>query len=325
MSYLKECINPFYQNHNFYFVKILFVAAQNKTAFAPFVLDQAEALRSAGVEVELFGIRGSGVWGYLANRKDLIAQIRKFNPDLIHAHYGLSGLLANLQRRIPVITTYHGCDINRKDLRRISIFTIWLSRFNIFVSSRQVEFVKRYLSDFEVIPCGINLLHFITADKMAARKKLGLDTEKRYILFSSDFARPEKNASLAIDACKLIDNAELLELKGYSRHEVVDLMNAVDVGLLTSLREGSPMFVKEMLACRKPVVSTDVGDVSELIENIEGCAVVSFNPKAIAAKLENAFNYPVINVPVDTIKLVDNKLIAKKLIEVYRKVMGERS
>ena len=35
-----------------------------------------------------------------------------FKPDIIHAHYGLSGLLANLQRSIPVVTTYHGSDIN---------------------------------------------------------------------------------------------------------------------------------------------------------------------------------------------------------------------
>jgi glycosyltransferase involved in cell wall biosynthesis len=306
-------------------MKVLFVAANNKSTFAPFVLDQAEALSSAGVEVELFGIRGNGVLGYLANRKDLIARIRKFNPDLVHAHYGLSGLLTNLQRKVPVITTYHGCDINRKDLRRISILTIWLSRFNIFVSNRQVDLVKRYMFEFEVIPCGINLHDFIIKDKMAAREKLGLDPQKKYILFSSDFARPEKNASLAIEACKLIENAELLELKGYSRNEVVELMNAVDVGLLTSLREGSPMFVKEMLACRKPVVSTDVGDVSELIKNIEGCFIVPYDPQVIAARLKDAFNYPVIDVPEDKIKMIDNKLIATRLIDVYRKITREKS
>lgn len=306
------------------YMKVLIVCSFKSTFpgnVAPFVKEQTEALEHSGIEIGWFLIRGS----YINNLNAYFRKLKEFQPDLIHAHYGLSGLLANLQRKIPVITTYHGCDINRKDLRRISIFTIWLSRFNIFVSSRQVEFVKRYLSDFEVIPCGINLQDFIITDKMAARKNLGLDPGKKYILFSSDFARPEKNASLAIDACKLIENTELLELKGYSRKEVVELMNAVDVGLLTSLREGSPMFVKEMLACRKPVVSTNVGDVAELIKNIEGCAVVPYDPKEIAAKLKDAFNYPVIDVPEDRIRLVDNSLIANRLIDVYRKVAGELS
>jgi len=305
-------------------MKVLIVCSY-KSVFpgnvAPFIKEQADALEEFGIEIGWFLIKGS----YLKNFKSFINKIKEFQPHLIHAHYGLSGLLANLQRKVPVITTYHGCDINRKDLRRISIFTIWLSRFNIFVSNRQVDLVKSYLSEFEVIPCGINLHDFLPAEKVIARKKMGLDPIKKYILFSSDFARPEKNATLAIEACKLIENAELLELKAYSRNEVVELMNAVDVGLLTSLREGSPLFVKEMLACRKPVVSTDVGDVSELIENIEGCFIVTYDPQVIAARLKDAFNYPVINVSEDKIKMIDNKLIATRLIDVYCKITGVKS
>ena len=38
-------------------------------------------------------------------------------------------------------------------------------------------------------------------------------------------------------------------------------MNACDVALLTSIHEGSPQFIKEALACNRPIVSTDVGDV----------------------------------------------------------------
>lgn len=306
-------------------MRVLIVAAHNKSTFAPFVLDQAMALTDEGIEIDFFGIKEKGIMGYLKSRRYLIDKIREFQPHLIHAHYGLSGLLANLQRKVPVITTYHGCDINRHDLRWISICTILLSRFNIFVSSRQVELVKRYLSDFEVIPCGINLHDFVPADKMSVRKKLGLDPEKKYILFSSDFARPEKNATLAIDACKLIDNAELLELKDYSRVEVAELMNAVDVGLLTSLREGSPMFVKEMLACRKPVVSTDVGDVSELLKEVEGCFIVPYLPEVIAEKLNESFRYPVVHVNDETLKLIDNKRIVLKLAAIYRQITGIRS
>lgn len=39
---------------------------------------------------------------------------KEFQQDIVHAHFGLSGLFATLQRRIPTIITFHGSDINVK-------------------------------------------------------------------------------------------------------------------------------------------------------------------------------------------------------------------
>jgi teichuronic acid biosynthesis glycosyltransferase TuaC len=55
--------------------------------------------------------------------------------------------------------------------------------------------------------------------------------------------------------------------------------------LLTSLHEGSPNIIKEALACNRPVVSLDVGDVRERIQGIDGCYVALPNPDDLAAKL----------------------------------------
>ena len=118
-------------------MKILVVASNNRNSFAPFVMEQVESLRSIGCVVELFGIVGKGVKGYLSSLPELKQKINEFNPDVIHAHFGLCGLLANLQRIVPVVTTYHGCDINNIKLRPLSLPSLILSKYNIFVSKNQ--------------------------------------------------------------------------------------------------------------------------------------------------------------------------------------------
>ena len=75
-------------------MKILIVASYNKGRFAPFIVEQAEALINMGCEVDYFGLRGKGLCGYLKNLPSLKRRIKEFQPDVIHAHYGLSGLLA---------------------------------------------------------------------------------------------------------------------------------------------------------------------------------------------------------------------------------------
>jgi glycosyltransferase involved in cell wall biosynthesis len=47
--------------------------------------------------------------------------------------------------------------------------------------------------------------------------------------------------------------------------DVMPLISAADVLLLSSKSEGCPTVVLEAMACNRPVVSTDVGDVSEIV------------------------------------------------------------
>ena len=55
--------------------------------------------------------------------------------------------------------------------------------------------------------------------------------------------------------------------------------------LLTSLHEGSPNVIKEALACNVPIVSVDVGDVSERINGVNGSYIAKANPQDLAGKL----------------------------------------
>ena len=70
----------------------------------------------------------------------------------------------------------------------------------------------------------------------------------------------------------------ILTEPGTSYERVVAKLNAADVLLFTSRRgaEGSPTVVKEALAVGLPVVSTDVGDVTEMLLGVDPGGVVAW-------------------------------------------------
>lgn len=75
--------------------------------------------------------------------KIFVKNNKQNNPDLIHAHYGLSGLLANLQRKVPVVTTFHGSDIHDINDLKYSKWAHRLSLDSIFVEKNMRERFKK--------------------------------------------------------------------------------------------------------------------------------------------------------------------------------------
>ena len=303
-------------------MKILVVASYNKNRFAPFILEQAEALKHIGCEVDYFGIVGKGIKGYFNAFGALRNKIKAYRPDIIHAHYGLSGLLANLQRSVPVVTTYHGSDINLPKVLRLSKIAMRLSAWNIFVSQRNVDIAKPK-KNYVLLPCGVNLPNYVEEDICAVKQKLNWNSNKKYILFAGAFDNIVKNAKLAQDSVSLIENAELIELKGYTREQVTALFYAVDSFLMTSFTEGSPQVVKEAMACGCPIVCVDVGDVAERIEGLDGCYIAERNPQDIANKLNKVLSLSSRTKGRERIIELGltNDLVAKKLVEIYEDVL----
>ena len=271
-------------------MKVLIVARIKNGRYAPFITEQVSALESLGVECRYFGVSGRGVRGYLKQLPELRKLIRDYRPDIVHAHYGLCGVLANLQRRVPVVTTYHGSDINDARVFRFSRWAIRKSRFNIFVSQQNVN-IARPEKDYALIPCGINLADYPLVDRPEARKTLRMDPAKKYVLFSGAFDNSVKNAPLAKAAMTLVPGAELMELRGYSRPQVAMLMQAADALLLTSFMEGSPQVIKEAMACGCPVVSVDVGDVRDRVHGLAGCFVMDRTAESLAKGLQEALAF----------------------------------
>lgn len=306
-------------------MKILIVCSKNSGKIAPFILEQGESLLRLGVEVDYYPIVGKGLMGYWKSRKSFLQKIKTFQPDIIHAHYGLSGLLANTQRNIPVVTTYHGSDINTSVVYILSRLNMVLSSHSIFVSNENR--LKSGLSkNFTLLPCGVDIKTFVPGLREESRKLLGLEKDQKLVLFSSAFDIAVKNSGLALSAIALLPDVRLIELKNYSRSQVALLMNAVDVALMTSFTEGSPQFIKEAMACNCPVVSVPVGDVPMVMEGVEGCFIADYDAVAIAEKLKLAFNLGKrIEGRTRILELGwSTEKVAEKLLSVYGDILGTK-
>lgn len=303
-------------------MRVLFVARCKNTHYAPFIAEQVAALERAGVECRFFPVREKGVGGYLGQFPEFKKVIREYAPDIVHAHYGLCGLFANLQRRVPVVVTYHGSDINDRRIRPLSRLSMSLSRFNVFVSQKNVEYA-RLKRNYALIPCGVDLDDYPLMEKEKARRIMGLKEDGLYCLFAGAFGNPVKNAPLAQAAVSAIEGLQLLELKGYSRQQVATLMQAVDVFLMTSFSEGSPQVIKEAMACGCPIVSVDVGDVKEQISGLDGCFVSEKNVESLSQCLSQALSFHGRTQGRCFIeeRQLTNDRIAEQIIDVYHRVI----
>lgn len=303
-------------------LKVLIVCSVNSGLVAPFIKEQVEQLKVLGVETEYFYIKKKGIIGYLSELKKILKKAHTFQADIIHAHYGLSGLLANLQFTIPVVTTYHGSDINNSRVFPFSLLSSILSSHNIFVSEKNLK-KTRARSKSTLLPCGINIDLFQQKDRVLTRLELNLEIHVKYVLFAGAFDNKVKNGSLAQAAIELLPNVKLIELKGYSREMVSLLMNAVDAVLMTSFTEGSPQFIKEAMACNCPIVSVPVGDVPEMITDLNGCYLAAYDAIDIACKIQLVLNDGIRSEGRrKIIKLgLDAETVAQKVLQVYTSVM----
>jgi len=300
-------------------MKVLIVC-RKKLGASPFITEQVDAIKNKGVEVRYFYIRGNGVRAYINSYRLLKKEIAIFKPDVIHAHYGLSGFFANWQRAVPVVTTYHGGDINYDKARFFSKLAARLSKYNIYVSQK-LALKAGAKKKFMIQPCGINLNVFYPVDKILAREKQNLKPGQTYVLFSGSFTNRIKNAKLAKEAVeKTRKDIQLVELKGYNRDEVSLLLNACDVAFLTSFMEGSPQFIKEAMACNCPIVSTNVGSVEEIIDHTGGCYLTSFDSDDVSEKLKQAIAFGKRTNGHQKISHFDNDIIAERIIGVYESI-----
>ncbi|MBP3586448.1 MAG: glycosyltransferase [Paludibacteraceae bacterium] len=311
-------------------IKVLIVASDKGGKFAPFIEEQITALEEYGVVIVRYPVTRKGIVGYLQEVPSLRRMIKREKPDVVHAHFGLSGLLANLQRMVPVVTTYHGSDINNPSTLRFSKMAMWLSKHNIFVSKRNIN-IAQPKKNYSLLPCGVNLTLLQVSNQLTERVISILKEGKINVLFAGAFDNVVKDPQLAQQVIEIlshdVEQVNLIELKGYMREEVVMLMHSCNVLLMTSKTEGSPQVIKEAMACGCPIVSVDVGDVAERIEGVDGCFVVkSREPVAIADALKKAVVFEGRTNGCERIIAMglSNEQVVRQLLTIYQSLNKKR-
>ena len=173
-------------------MKILFVFSERR-GIMPQVRAQALALYLFDGEVESFIINDKGIIGYFKNIPKLKKQILIFKPDIIHSHYYFCGIIASLAaKKIPVVASLMGSDTYQSKLMKLTIRYFANYRWSKTIEKSEDMKIRLGLNNAVILPNGVDLNLFKPLDKKECRNKLGWDLDKKYILFASNPARPEK-------------------------------------------------------------------------------------------------------------------------------------
>jgi len=298
-----------------------------------FAKRQIEDLGELGHSNEIFYFKTSfSVFGFFHQLKSLKCQVKAFAPDLIHAHYGtINAFFASRISSVPLVVSFHGSDINYT--RDIHWLREKLGKFLSFIAAKRagkIICVSEKLQNnlpigkekSTVLASGINTLLFREMEMNTCKESLGLDLKKNYFFFNSN--NPiVKRLDLANEVVELLRdlNAELLSLNGdVEPSEIPVYLNSCVASLLCSDSEGSPMVIKEAMACGLPIVSVDVGDVRERIQHVTNCFIVKQEAKAISEKMREliALNNPKTNgLDILREQKLDYLSVAKQLENIY--------
>jgi teichuronic acid biosynthesis glycosyltransferase TuaC len=309
-------------------MKILIVCSSRARNEGFFTSEQAANLRDKEHVVELFFMKGRGISGYLFSWLPLIKKIIAFKPDIVHAHYGLSGFVAVLQPFRPVVVTVHGGDIYEKRNIFFTEIACLMARGVIIVNEEMRALLWRKKGVF-LIPCGVDISFFSPGDGIASRKALNYDAEEVIVLFSSRFTRPVKNYELAKEAISLsVWKPRLIELVNIPREQMPLFLNSADVVLVSSFYEGSPQIVKEAMAMNVPVVSTNVGDMRINFGETAGYFLAGFNSTEMALMIDKAISFRRKNHSTRgrgrIIELgFDSDTVTSKLIRMYSEISSQ--
>jgi len=251
-----------------------------------FFAEQVRILERKGITVETVAVPGDAprsTASYLRFYPQVLAAATE-SYDIVHANYGLTAPFALAQPQRPVVLSLWGGDL-MGDYQWISRWAARRCAKTIVMSDQMNQLLD---TPATVIPHGVDLQRFQPEPQRAAQESVGWEPEATHILFPYSPDRTVKNYPLAKQVVEQVrqrhdGRLELHVLDGVAHDRMSAYMNAADLLLFTSRREGSPNVIKEALACNLPIVATDVGDVRKRLAGVSPSAVCGSEAELVVA------------------------------------------
>jgi glycosyltransferase involved in cell wall biosynthesis len=260
-----------------------------RAALGSFVRDQVEALRRIdGLDVDVHAFEPGSPRAYARAARELRRDPTSF--DVVHAHFGLTAWPALAARARKRAVTLHGTDLAHPRSRSVTLAALPFMDLVAGVSDELVAALPGWARRHSaVLPTGVDTSRFVPIDRHAARRRLGLEPDRPYLLFAADPDRPEKRYDRAE---AVAGEVPLLVLRDVDPSDVPVWVNAANAVLVTSEREGFGLAVLEALACDVPVLATDVGGAPELLDGVSGTYCGPFDARAWRAALAAHLDAP---------------------------------
>jgi glycosyltransferase involved in cell wall biosynthesis len=300
-----------------------FYPGPNDPDLGAFVAQMSEALERRGNVIERVAIdrRGGSRTRHLKLGTDAVAAARRFNPDVIYAHFlvpaGAMAALASFSSKTPLVLTAHGQDVRNlgsiPGVRQVTAATVKRAGAVICVS----DYLRRELvaqvptagPKSEVIDSGVDLERFAPTDQAQARQELGLDADGPLFLFVGSLDE-NKNVVRLAEAYGRIGSGSLVmvgdgplraqveampgvKVVGRVPHKQVPRwMAAADIVCQPSLVESFGQATLEAMACARTVVATRNGGPPEFVTPEAGVLVDPGSTGAILEGLSAAATLP---------------------------------
>ena len=273
-----------------------------------------------------------------AQRIDEFRRSEAIDYDILHSHYWLSGVAAmRLAQRwhIPHVTMFHTLG-RLKQLAhpgepvpplRLEMEQRLISHADRIIASTNDERTQMIrhcgatASRIHVIPCGVDLKHFVPHNKQRAREALKLQQERPVLLFVGRLdpfkgpdlllraaAMMEEDAQIVIVGGRLTGDKELQQLRklaadlnisqrvkflgARAQKDLPMIYSAADVTVLPSYHETFGLAAVESLACGTPVVATRAGGLTTIVQHAETGYLVPRCPGFFAERLDMLLRNP---------------------------------
>ncbi len=299
----------------------------------------------------------------------IVKEIRKFKPHIIHTHTAKAGFIGRVASIISLhpsirVHTFHGHLLSGYFGRFKTFLIISSERFLAVFTDQLLAVGQKVMQDllqvkigtkekFSIMPPGLEFGNL--PNKGESKKVLGLESGQLYCSFIgrvTQIKRPDRFLDVVSEVSKRDINLQFLivgdgELLDYCRQRIVEeklpvtvlgwrndierVLAASDIVILTSDNEGTPLNLIQAGMASIPVVTTNVGSISEVVLNGSTGIITSTKIKELADGLEKLFNDSGLrrSLGVNAQRFTTSNFGIQRLVrdheELYRKLISSRT